>query len=78
MEMKMDLSTTIARIQAKLIQEKIKSEALSNLLISKGLISEEELDALYAELYKEKSLKYSAESMDLTEEEFKELIKEED
>ena len=73
-EDKMELNATMGRIFGQIVKERVATEALANLLIEKGIITAEELDESFRKIYKEKGKKYSAEALNMSEEEYREII----
>lgn len=65
-------------LQAKGLGETLKNkiliESLISLLVDKGVINLEELDQKYDEMYEENSIKYIADTLSMSKEEYLKLI----
>lgn len=73
-EDKTELNATMGRIFGQIVKERVATEALANLLIEKGVITAEELDESFRKVYEEKGTKYSAEALNMSEEEYRKII----
>ena len=73
-EDKTELSAAMGRMFGQIVKERVATEALANLLIEKGVITAEELDESFRKVYEEKGKKYSAEALNMSEEEYREII----
>ncbi|MCF3942866.1 nitrile hydratase subunit beta [Oceanobacillus alkalisoli] len=73
-EDKTELSAAMGRMFGQIVKERVATEALANLLIEKGIITAEELDESFRKVYEEKGKKYSAEALNMSEEEYREII----
>lgn len=64
-----------AKLLSTLIEERIKNDVVFDLLVEKEIITKEELTKMYQEKLLEKREEYSAESLGMTIEEYKKIVK---
>jgi hypothetical protein len=75
-DFKFNINDMLGKLQAQLVKDRVKFEVVSDLMIAKGLITEEELDKVYADTYEKKWELYTADALGITVEEYRELVQE--
>lgn len=73
-EFKFDINEFTGKQTAKQMGDRIKFDVLLNMLIEKGIVSEEEFNKLVQDTLEHSSLQYASDALGVTVEEFEKLL----
>ncbi|MFC0559667.1 hypothetical protein [Halalkalibacter alkalisediminis] len=74
----MDINKIIAKLGMELVENRIETDALKELLVKKEILNEEEFNSFYEEIREEKIEAYSAELLELSIDEYNAMTRAED